>query len=83
MRIHFRPPDGRIVGVEVKASATVRREDFNGLAALAEFAGAGFERGVLFYTGAHVLPFHRGDVRFHALPLHAGRCASSREKRFS
>ncbi|MDE2678807.1 MAG: ATP-binding protein [Gemmatimonadota bacterium] len=76
-------PDGRIVGVEVKASATVRREDFNGLAALAEFAGAGFERGVLFYTGAHVLPFHRGDVRFHALPLHAGRCASSREKRFS
>ncbi|MDE2655375.1 MAG: ATP-binding protein [Gemmatimonadota bacterium] len=76
-------PDGRIIGVEVKASATVRREDFNGLAALAEFAGAGFERGVLFYTGAHVLPFHRGDVRFHALPLHAGRCASSREKRFS
>ena len=65
-------PDGRIVGVEVKASATVRREDFNGLAALAEFAGAGFERGVLFYTGAHVLPFHRGAVKFHALPLHAG-----------
>ena len=54
--------DGRIVEVEVKASATVRREDFNGLATLAEFAGTGFERGVLFYTGAHVLPFHRGAV---------------------
>ena len=65
-------PDGRIIGVEVKASATVRREDFNGLAALAEFAGAGFERGVLFYTGTHVLPFHRGVLKFHALPLHLG-----------
>ena len=62
-------PDGRIVGVEVKASATVRREDFNGLAALAELAGAAFERGVLLYTGSEVLPFDRGPVRLHALPL--------------
>ena len=62
-------PDGRIVGVEVKASATVRRQDFNGLAALAEFAGAAFERGVLFYTGLHALPFHRGPARLHVLPL--------------
>ena len=62
-------PDGRIVGVEVKASATVRREDFNGLAALAEFAGAGFKRGVLLYTGSEALPFHRGQARMHAVPL--------------
>jgi len=62
-------PDGRIVGVEVKASATVRRQDFNGLAALAEFAGAAFEHGILLYTGFEVLPFHRGPVRMHALPL--------------
>jgi len=62
-------PDGRIVGVETKASATVRRDDFNGLAALAEIAGAAFEYGVLFYSGAEVLPFHRGPTRFYALPL--------------
>ena len=62
-------PDGRIVGVETKASATVRREDFNGLAALAELAGAAFRHGVLFYSGAEVLPFHRGDTRIFALPL--------------
>ena len=62
-------PDGRIVGVEVKASATVRRRDFDGLAALAEFAGTAFERGVLIYTGLQALPFHRGPVRLHALPL--------------
>ena len=53
-------PHGRIIGVEVKASATVRREDFNGLAALADFAGARFERGVLFYTGVHGTPVPPG-----------------------
>lgn len=62
-------PDGRIVGVEVKASATVRREDFNGLAALAELAGASFEHGVLFYTGSEVLQFRRGRTRMFAVPL--------------
>ena len=62
-------PDGRIVGVEVKASATVRRQDFDGLAALAELARGAFERGVLLYTGLQALPFHRGPARLHALPL--------------
>ncbi len=62
-------PDGRIVGVETKASTTVRREDFNGLAALAELAGDAFEHGVLLYTGSEVLPFHRGPTHFWALPL--------------
>ena len=61
--------DSRIVGVEVKASASVRREDFKGLAALAEFAGSAFERGVLFYGGQEALPFSLGAKRFHALPL--------------
>ncbi len=61
--------DGRIVGVEVKASATVGPRDFDGLAALAELAGAAFERGVIFHTGSQVLPFHRGRMRLYALPL--------------
>ena len=61
--------DSRIIGVEVKASASVRREDFKGLAALAEFAGSAFERGVLFYGGQEALPFSFGERRFHALPL--------------
>ena len=61
--------DSRIVGVEVKASATVRQEDFKGLAALADFAGSAFERGVLFYGGPDPLPFHFAGNRFHALPL--------------
>ena len=61
--------DSRIVGVEVKASASVRQEDFKGLAALAEFAGDAFAGGVLFYGGQDVLPFSLGARRFHALPL--------------
>ena len=61
--------DGRVIGVEVKASASVRGEDFRGLAALAEFAGDAFERGVLFYGGERALPFGFGGRRFHALPL--------------
>lgn len=62
-------PGGGIVGVEVKASATIRREDFRGLAALAELAGAAFEHGVLFYTGGEVLQFNRGAVRICAVPF--------------
>ena len=61
--------DSRIIGVEVKASASVRKEDFLGLAALAESAGDTFERGVLFFGGQDVLPFSVGGRRFHALPL--------------
>ncbi len=62
-------PDGRIVGVEVKASASLHGRDFSGLVALAEFAGTAFERGVILYTGAQTLSFHQGRTRLYALPL--------------
>ena len=61
--------DSRIIGIEVKASATLRPEDFKGLAALAEFAGDAFEWGLLFYGGREALPFSFGGRRFQALPL--------------
>ncbi len=61
--------DSRIIGVEVKASASVRPADFKGLAALAEFAGDTLEHGVLFYGGHQALPFNVGGRRFDALPL--------------
>ena len=57
---------GRIVGVEVKASATLGSDDLQGLKALAELAGKPFQRGLLPYTGQHVIPFGRGT---HALPI--------------
>lgn len=60
---------GGVTGVEVKASATVEQKDFRGLKALAEIAGGNFERGVVFYTGREVLPFHEGDLQLDAVPI--------------
>ncbi len=61
--------NNRIIGIEVKASASVNIQDFKGLAALADYSGKAFERGVLFYTGQEVLPFRHGELRFYALPI--------------
>lgn len=60
--------DGWVVGVEVKASATVGSRDFAGLRTLQEDAGERFQQGVVLYTGQQVLPF--GD-RLTALPMGA------------
>ncbi len=51
---------GQIVGIEVKASATVRREDFRGLRRLASACGEDFRLGVILYDGDRVLPFGEG-----------------------
>ena len=59
MNIVLERDDSRIVGLEVKASASVRKEDFKGRAALAEFASSTFVRGILFYGGHEVLPFSK------------------------
>jgi predicted AAA+ superfamily ATPase len=61
-------PDGRVVGVEVKAGATVRAEDLAGLRHLAARAGPRFVAGYILYTGQQTLPY--GD-RLRALPLDA------------
>lgn len=61
--------DGRVVGVEVKASMTVKPEDFSGLSIFAEYAKDKFLQGVLFYSGDKVLPFMINDTIFHALPI--------------
>lgn len=58
--------DGTIVGIEVKASATVKAGDFAGLRALAETCGDRFAFGVILYDSTDVVPF--GD-RLAAAPL--------------
>ncbi len=47
---------GRLVGIEVKAAATLRSTDFAGLRSLAELAGRRFHRGVLLYRGTESVP---------------------------
>ena len=58
--------DGMLVGIEVKASATVKASDFAGLRALSEACGARFAFGVVLYDSTDVVPF--GD-RLAAAPL--------------
>jgi predicted AAA+ superfamily ATPase len=75
---HFRRPTGQevdlvlengageIVGIEIKASATVGAGDFKGLHSLAELTERRFRRGVVLYTGTESVPF---GPQFHALPV--------------
>jgi len=57
---------GRIVGVEVKAAATVKVSDLRGLKRLASLAGNQFTLGVVLYDGTETLPL--GD-RLWAAPI--------------
>lgn len=59
-------PDGRVVGIELKASATVTIHDFRHLSFARDRLGNQFITGVVFYTGTRALPF--GD-RLMALPI--------------
>jgi uncharacterized protein len=55
-----------VAGVEVKASATVRNEDFRGLRKLQEIAGQHFVCGVVIYDGETTLSF---GPRLFAVPI--------------
>jgi hypothetical protein len=57
---------GQLIGVEIKASATVKAGDLHGLKKLASVAGGQFKMGVLLYDGAETLPL--GD-HLWAVPL--------------
>ena len=75
---HFRDKDGvetdivieqmsgAVVGVEIKAAATVNSTDFRGLRKLEKVVGDRFVRGIVLYDGETSIPF--GD-RFHAVPM--------------
>lgn len=59
--------DGRVAGIEVKSSATVRHDDFKHLATMRDRLGDNrFVRGVVLYPGGEPLPF---GERLEAWPL--------------
>jgi predicted AAA+ superfamily ATPase len=57
---------GQLVGVEVKATATVKESDLRGLRKLSTLAGTKFKMGVLLYDGDEAMPL--GD-NIWAAPL--------------
>ena len=77
---HFRDKDGgevdivmergarQIMGVEVKASATVTAADFGGLRKLRDSSGKRFGSGVILYDGETIAGFGDG---LHAIPIRA------------
>ena len=61
-------PHRQLIGIEVKAAATVQVQDFKGLRKLQAQTGADFLTGIVLYDGAHALPFGPG---MWAVPLAA------------
>ncbi|MDP3652725.1 MAG: ATP-binding protein [Rhodoferax sp.] len=61
-------PQRDLIGIEVKASATVQPQDFKGLRKLQTLAGPTFITGIVLYDGTHALPFGNG---LWAIPLSA------------
>lgn len=59
-------PDGRIVGIEVKASGSVTQGDLKGLRVLSEALGDRFIAGAVLYLGEQVLPL---GGNLYALPI--------------
>lgn len=49
--------DGRVVGIEIKAAASVTQQDFRGLRKLAESCGKRFALGLVLYDHDVVVPF--------------------------
>ena len=61
-------PSGDLVGIEVKAGASVNAADFKGLHVLAEETGKRFRCGVVLYEGHDIVPFGKN---LHAVPIEA------------
>ena len=58
--------DGQILGIEVKASATLNSESFKGLQRLQEISGDDFLMGILLYDGDHSIQF---SDKLFAVPI--------------
>jgi uncharacterized protein len=57
---------GRLVGIEIKASATLGGNDVRGLQSMAEAVGKRWIRGLVLYTGTEVIPF---ASNMHGVPI--------------
>jgi predicted AAA+ superfamily ATPase len=59
-------PSGEVVGIEVKAGATARPQDFRGLQHMQERLGDRLAAGLVLYAGEQTLPY---GERLWAVPL--------------
>lgn len=57
---------GRVIGIEVKASATIRPHDLRGLRQLQTAVGSKFVQGLVLHDHDRITPF---DTKLHAAPV--------------
>lgn len=60
--------EGQVIGIEIKAGATVNSASFQGLERLRQVAGEDFQMGIVLYDGDHITAF--GD-QLYAVPIGA------------
>ena len=61
--------NGKIIGVEVKAKATIKKSDLKGMIALAKASKERFYGGIIFYGGDEIQPISVDGFLFYCLPL--------------
>ncbi|MGE3920154.1 MAG: ATP-binding protein [Gammaproteobacteria bacterium] len=61
--------NNQIIGIEIKASATIKSHDFKSLIKLAKFNPSKFQCGIIFYSGKEVLSFSQDQIKLYALPI--------------
>ncbi|MBV5328430.1 MAG: ATP-binding protein [Chlorobium sp.] len=61
--------DGKVIGIEVKASMSIKPDDFTGMSSFIDYSKERFLHGILFYTGDKVLPFKVNNTICHAVPI--------------
>ena len=68
MDLVLEAPDGRVVGIEVKASSTIQPKDVTGLSRLRDLLKDRFFTGTILYTGRETM---RVGDRITAAPVEA------------
>ena len=61
--------NGEIIGIEIKAKASIKKSDFKGMIELAREAKGAFSKGIIFYGGDEVKPISADGFVFYCLPL--------------
>ena len=61
--------NGRIVGIEVKSSSSIKTDYVKGLIRLAQNAKENFVAGYIFYGGSEILPISKDGYTFWCIPL--------------
>ena len=61
--------NGKIIGIEIKAKASINKKDLKGMIELANNTKNNFHKGIVFYGGTEIKPISVEGHLFYCLPL--------------